>query len=85
MTNRKRCLTAEDHQILLQLIRGITVEDAGKALGLNRQTTTTRLNRMRILTECQATYQLVALEAINLMESNAELPELPVLGMAASA
>lgn len=66
-----RNLTLLDHRILLAMIQGH--DNAGLVLiaGITEHAVRARLKRMRQILECNATYQLVALEVVNLMGSDA--------------
>jgi DNA-binding CsgD family transcriptional regulator len=64
-----RRLSISDHQILLALIRGKRYAEIAHDFHMPSPSVRTRVNRMKILTGCQTTFQLIALEVINLMEA----------------
>lgn len=80
-----RSLTLLDHRILLAMIQGH--DNAGLVLiaGITEHAVRSRLKRMRQILECNTTYQLVALEVVNLMESDAALPDVRVKVKGAAA
>jgi len=59
-----------DHAILLSLIRGNNMSETAKLLGISVGQLGNRIKRMNALTQCNTTYQLVALEMVNLLGSD---------------
>jgi DNA-binding CsgD family transcriptional regulator len=56
-----------DHQILLALIRGVTMKALAQTLHLQVPAVATRIARARKRAGCRTTYELIALETISLM------------------
>lgn len=63
----KRRLDDDDHRMLGYLIRGSTLEEVAVIMALPIGTVRSRMDRMRKFLECRTTYQVIALEVINLM------------------
>lgn len=65
---KKGKLDVQDHSILLALIRGLTAGGAAQELHMSMSAVNTRLQRMKLLLECDTLYQLIALEVVNLLD-----------------
>lgn len=72
-----KSLSRDDHAILLNLIRGMSQTEVSLLMGMSEPSMTKRLRQMRRITETKTTYQLVALEVINLLD----YPETEVAGI----
>lgn len=80
MMETKTRLNEIDHQLLLLLIQGKTVEEAGLEMNRTHSSLNERLKRIKFCLQCNTTYQVIALEMVNLLfkdESNDELIEEP--------
>lgn len=60
-------LNTLDHQLLLLLIQGKTIHEASLAMNVTNTAVTARLAHMRQCTRCKTTYELIAIEVINLL------------------
>jgi hypothetical protein len=77
----KTKLTEADHILLSHLIRGLTMEQAAEQMKSTVNALGRRLFRMRVLLECNTTYQLIALEMVFLIgEAGEPAPFLPPSG-----
>lgn len=64
---KKEKLDAVDHSILDLLIKGYEVKEVGVEIKMANTAVARRLNRMRSLLQVKTTYQLIALEVVNLL------------------
>jgi DNA-binding NarL/FixJ family response regulator len=65
---RSDTLTTRDHQILINLIRGKSSYEVCAELNLSHASLGTQIARMKKFVGARSTYELIALEVINLME-----------------
>lgn len=80
MISKKTKLNEIDHRLLLLLIQGRTMEEAGVEMNITRATLATRFIRIKQCLDCKTSYQVIALEMVNLLfkdEPNEELIEEP--------